>query len=315
MSRGCLTSTSVTRWTEPSSGGRKAKRVEVGCLVRSTWASVSTTSTVPTSSGTARAAYRSAMRRGPIPSRTWPSRFARQHVAVRHRCEEGRLRARRAAGAVAGRHGVDLGDRVSTHRAAGPRVRHRARGDARRERCRRHCCPASPCGSTPSSGSSAMWPPAALEFLRDLEDNNDRDWFKANRARYDDHLRAPGQALADALSEFGTARFFRPYNDARFHHRPPIKEQLGHRHRLRRGGRLLRRAVARRPAHRRRPPPSVHRSARAISRRDRRRPARRRLRARAEDRRVRGPAARRARAQARSRAATRSTTRASSGCA
>ena len=72
-----------------------------------------------------------------------------------------------------------------------------------------------------------MWPPAALEFLRDLEDNNDRDWFKANRARYDNDLRAPGQALADALGEFGTARFFRPYNDARFHHRPPIKEQLG----------------------------------------------------------------------------------------
>ena len=72
-----------------------------------------------------------------------------------------------------------------------------------------------------------MWPPQALEFLRDLEDNNDRAWFKANRARYDDHLRAPGQALAESLAGLGEARFFRPYNDARFHHRPPIKEQLG----------------------------------------------------------------------------------------
>ena len=72
-----------------------------------------------------------------------------------------------------------------------------------------------------------MWPPQALEFLRDLEDNNDRDWFKANRARYDDHLRAPGQALAETLADLGAVRFFRPYNDARFHHRPPIKEQLG----------------------------------------------------------------------------------------
>jgi uncharacterized protein (TIGR02453 family) len=72
-----------------------------------------------------------------------------------------------------------------------------------------------------------MWPPEALEFLRDLEANNDRDWFKANRARYDDHLRAPGQALAEDLADFGDARFFRPYNDARFQHRPPIKEQLG----------------------------------------------------------------------------------------
>ena len=71
------------------------------------------------------------------------------------------------------------------------------------------------------------WPPAALEFLRDLEDNNDRDWFKANRARYDEHLVAPGRALAESLADLGPAKFFRPYNDARFHHRPPIKEQLG----------------------------------------------------------------------------------------
>ena len=72
-----------------------------------------------------------------------------------------------------------------------------------------------------------MWPPAALEFLRELEDNNDRDWFKANRARYDEHLVAPGRALAESLAHLGAARFFRPYNDARFHQRPPIKEQLG----------------------------------------------------------------------------------------
>src|SRR6476661_5744071 len=45
-----------------------------------------------------------------------------------------------------------------------------------------------------------MWPPEALEFLQELEDNNDRDWFKANSA---------------------------PYDDTRFHMRPPIKEQLG----------------------------------------------------------------------------------------
>jgi uncharacterized protein (TIGR02453 family) len=71
------------------------------------------------------------------------------------------------------------------------------------------------------------WPPEALEFLRDLEDNNDRDWFKANRARYDDHLLAPGRALAENLAHLGTPKFFRPYNDARFHNRPPMKEQLG----------------------------------------------------------------------------------------
>ena len=72
-----------------------------------------------------------------------------------------------------------------------------------------------------------MWPPEAIEFLTDLEANNDRDWFKANRTRYDDHLVAPAHALAERLADLGEPRFFRPYNDTRFHMRPPIKEQLG----------------------------------------------------------------------------------------
>jgi uncharacterized protein (TIGR02453 family) len=72
-----------------------------------------------------------------------------------------------------------------------------------------------------------MWPPEALEFLRELEANNDRDWFKANRARYDAHLVEPARALAERLEHLGEPHFFRPYNDTRFHARPPIKEQLG----------------------------------------------------------------------------------------
>jgi uncharacterized protein (TIGR02453 family) len=72
-----------------------------------------------------------------------------------------------------------------------------------------------------------MWPKEALEFLRELEANNDRDWFKANRGRYDDHLVAPARELAARLSHLGDAHLFRPYNDTRFHMRPPIKEQLG----------------------------------------------------------------------------------------
>ena len=72
-----------------------------------------------------------------------------------------------------------------------------------------------------------MWPPEALEFLRELEDNNDRQWFKANRARYDEHLVEPARALAARLEHLGQPRLFRPYNDARFGNRPPIKEQLG----------------------------------------------------------------------------------------
>ena len=72
-----------------------------------------------------------------------------------------------------------------------------------------------------------MWPPEALEFLRDLEDNNDRAWFKANRARYDEYLVEPARALAASVAHLGAPRLFRPYNDARFSNRPPLKEQLG----------------------------------------------------------------------------------------
>jgi uncharacterized protein (TIGR02453 family) len=72
-----------------------------------------------------------------------------------------------------------------------------------------------------------VWPPAALDFLRDLEANNDRDWFKANRKRYDEDLVAPARKLAERLNHLGKPRFFRPYRDTRFRPGPPIKEQLG----------------------------------------------------------------------------------------
>ena len=72
-----------------------------------------------------------------------------------------------------------------------------------------------------------MWPPEALEFLRDLEENNDREWFKANRRRYDEHLVAPARELAGKLSDLGSPHFFRPYNNLRFLAGPATKEHLG----------------------------------------------------------------------------------------
>ena len=72
-----------------------------------------------------------------------------------------------------------------------------------------------------------MWPPEALEFLRELEDNNDSAWFRANRRRYDEQLVAPARELADKLTDLGRPHFFRPYNNLRFRPGPPIKEQLG----------------------------------------------------------------------------------------
>ena len=72
------------------------------------------------------------------------------------------------------------------------------------------------------------FPPEALEFLRELEANNDRDWFKANRARYDEHLVAPVRALGEDLGRpSGAPHLFRPWNDTRFQPGPPIKEHVG----------------------------------------------------------------------------------------
>jgi uncharacterized protein (TIGR02453 family) len=71
-----------------------------------------------------------------------------------------------------------------------------------------------------------VWPPAALEFLRELEANNDSDWFKANRHRYDELLLAPTRELAERLSHLGKPHFFRPYNNLRFRPGPPIKENM-----------------------------------------------------------------------------------------
>jgi uncharacterized protein (TIGR02453 family) len=71
------------------------------------------------------------------------------------------------------------------------------------------------------------FPPESLEFLRELEANNDRDWFKANRGRYDEFVVAPATALGEDLADLGRPKLFRPWNDTRFHAAPPIKEHVG----------------------------------------------------------------------------------------
>ncbi|MFL5885430.1 MAG: DUF2461 family protein [Thermoleophilaceae bacterium] len=70
------------------------------------------------------------------------------------------------------------------------------------------------------------WPPEALVFLRELEARNERDWFKANRARYDEFLLAPTQALAEDLAGLGRPHLFRPWNNTRFRPGPPLKEHI-----------------------------------------------------------------------------------------
>lgn len=43
------------------------------------------------------------------------------------------------------------------------------------------------------------FPRAALEFLADLAENNDKAWFQANRAAYEEHLLAPARACVTVL--------------------------------------------------------------------------------------------------------------------
>jgi uncharacterized protein (TIGR02453 family) len=71
-----------------------------------------------------------------------------------------------------------------------------------------------------------MWPPEALQFFHELENNNNREWFKANRSRYDNDLLAPTRALAERLSGLGEPHYFRPYRDTRFRPGPPISEHI-----------------------------------------------------------------------------------------
>ncbi|MCF8571508.1 DUF2461 domain-containing protein [Gordonia sp. HY002] len=61
------------------------------------------------------------------------------------------------------------------------------------------------------------FPEAALDFYDDLEIDNSRVFWEANRDVYRDAVAAPMTALvADLEDEFGEAKVFRPYRDVRF---------------------------------------------------------------------------------------------------
>jgi uncharacterized protein (TIGR02453 family) len=60
-------------------------------------------------------------------------------------------------------------------------------------------------------------PTAALDFYEDLEADNSKAFWTAHKHIYDEQVKAPLEALANALEpEFGTPKFFRPYRDVRF---------------------------------------------------------------------------------------------------
>jgi uncharacterized protein (TIGR02453 family) len=72
-------------------------------------------------------------------------------------------------------------------------------------------------------------PTDAFDFYEDLRADNSRTWWQANRERYRTSVRAPLEALLDALEdEFGPARLYRPHRDVRFSaDKSPYKEHQG----------------------------------------------------------------------------------------
>jgi uncharacterized protein (TIGR02453 family) len=61
------------------------------------------------------------------------------------------------------------------------------------------------------------FPLEGLEFFEELEANNDRGWFQAHKAVYEEACRIPMEALlAEIEPEFGEGKVFRIYRDVRF---------------------------------------------------------------------------------------------------
>ena len=61
------------------------------------------------------------------------------------------------------------------------------------------------------------WPEAAIEFYDRLEIDNSKDFWTANKAVYEQQVRAPMEALLAELAPiYGEGRIFRPYRDVRF---------------------------------------------------------------------------------------------------
>jgi len=90
--------------------------------------------------------------------------------------------------------------------------------------------------------STASFSPALFTYLRDLKKNNDRDWFKANKARYDGVVLEPALAFIEdfephlhAISRHFVAdprpvggSLFRIYRDTRFaKDKSPYKTHTG----------------------------------------------------------------------------------------
>ena len=73
------------------------------------------------------------------------------------------------------------------------------------------------------------FPDEGLVFYEGLEADNSKTYWTRSKAVYDSCVRAPMQALVDALApEFGPGKLFRPYRDVRFSNdKTPYKTHQG----------------------------------------------------------------------------------------
>jgi len=72
------------------------------------------------------------------------------------------------------------------------------------------------------------WPVGALEFFEGLAADNTKAYWTANKASYEQLVRAPMvELLAELEPEFGSGRIFRPYRDVRFSaDKSPFKTEI-----------------------------------------------------------------------------------------
>jgi uncharacterized protein (TIGR02453 family) len=67
------------------------------------------------------------------------------------------------------------------------------------------------------SGVFGGFPAWGVSFYQELEDNNTKELWAANKARWEREVREPMLALVEELEdEFGSAKLFRPNRDIRF---------------------------------------------------------------------------------------------------
>jgi uncharacterized protein (TIGR02453 family) len=78
------------------------------------------------------------------------------------------------------------------------------------------------------SDGFAGFPPEAFKFFKDLDKNNNRDWFQAHKDVYERACRQPMKALMAAIDPpFGAGWLSRINNDMRFNRdRAPYKTRL-----------------------------------------------------------------------------------------